>query len=320
MLERTDMPSIERAIIREMALTGENVERRQRFVGLTPEDLSRIASIKSFVLQRLEQLADGFFSYLGELEEGRRLFSHRDLFERIRTLKMEHLAAMVSGDYGQRYVEERVKLGVLYNKADLDVRVFMGGFNHLLKSMGDVIMASSHAPAEAFAAYMSLQKVAFFDLAIIVDVIVSERERVIRRQQDAIRELSTPVLQIRERMLLLPIIGVIDSYRAQLITESLLRSIRANRARVVVVDVTGVASIDSRVANHLMQTVAAARLMGATAIVTGLSPEVAQSLVALGIDLASFNTLGDLQGGVEEAERLLGYHVVEGRADNAALD
>src|SRR5207247_1261289 len=122
-------------------------------------------------------------------------------------------------------------------------------------------------------------------------------------------ELSTPVLQIRDRMLLLPIIGVIDTHRARLVTESLLHAIRANRARVVVMDVTGVATIDSKVANHLLQTVTAARLMGATVIVSGLSSEVAQSLVALGIELTKFNAVGDLQGGVEEAERLLGYRV-----------
>jgi rsbT co-antagonist protein RsbR len=117
------------------------------------------------------------------------------------------------------------------------------------------------------------------------------------------------VLQIRERLLLLPIIGVIDTHRARLVTESLLQSIRANRAKVVVMDVTGVATIDSKVANHLMQTVAAAKLMGAAVIVTGLSAEVAQSLVALGIDLTRLNTVGDLQGGMEEAERALGYRV-----------
>jgi rsbT co-antagonist protein RsbR len=77
-------------------------------------------------------------------------------------------------------------------------------------------------------------------------------------------------------------------------------------------DVTGVATIDSAVANHLLQTVGAARLMGASVIVTGVSPEVAQALVALGIDLAKLNTAGDLQGGIEQAEQLLGYRVVQG--------
>ena len=141
---------------------------------------------------------------------------------------------------------------------------------------------------------------------------VQERERIIRQQQEAIRELSTPVLQVRERLLILPIIGVIDSQRARQVTEQLLRGIRANRAKVVVIDITGVPTIDSTVANHLVQTVEASRLMGASVIITGLSSEIAQTLVTIGVDLSKMNAVGDLQGGIEEAERLLGYEVTKG--------
>src|SRR3989442_13772138 len=148
-------------------------------------------------------------------------------------------------------------------------------------------------------------------IAITVAVgFVQERERIIREQQEAIRELSTTVLPVRERLLILPIIGVIDPQRARQLTEQLLRGIRTNRAKVVVLDITGVPYIDSPVANHLVQTVEAARLLGATVIVTGLSPEIAQTLVNIGVDLGKMNTVGDLQGGIEEAERLLGYKVV----------
>ena len=139
---------------------------------------------------------------------------------------------------------------------------------------------------------------------------VQERERIIREQQEAIRELSTPVLPVRERLLILPIIGVIDPQRARQLTEQLLHGIRRNRAKVVVIDITGVPTIDSKVANHLVLTVEAARLLGATVIVTGLSPEIAQTLVNIGVDLSKMNTVGDLQGGIEGAERLLGYEVV----------
>ena len=106
---------------------------------------------------------------------------------------------------------------------------------------------------------------------------VDERERVIRQQQDALRRLSTPVLPVRERLLILPIIGVLDSERARQLTEQLLSGIRTHRAKVIVIDITG------------------------------LSPKIAQTLVTLGLDLSKIHTMGDLQGGLEEAERLLGY-------------
>jgi rsbT co-antagonist protein RsbR len=139
---------------------------------------------------------------------------------------------------------------------------------------------------------------------------VDERERVIRQQQDAIRELSTPVLQVRERLLILPIIGVLDTERARQLTEQLLMGIRTHRAKVVVIDTTGVPDVDVSVANHLVQTVDASRLMGASVIITGLSSKIAQTLVTIGVDLSKMHTIGDLQGGIEEAERLLGFRVI----------
>ena len=304
-----------KALMREMGLDEANIERRKKIVGFEASDLPRIAAIRDLVTQHTDDYVTTFFNHLSGLDDARSLIASRAIAERARQLKKEHLVAMVQGEYGMKYVEQRIELGTLYAKAGLDARVFLGAFHQLLKHIGSAVMKQlDRKPVDGFESFMSLKKIAFFDIGLIVDILVFERERTIRQQQESIRELSTPVLQIRERLLLLPIIGVIDTQRARLITESLLRSIRANRAKVVVMDITGVATIDSKVSNHLLQTVTAARLMGAHVIVTGLSAEVAQSLVALGIELSKLNTVGDLQGGLEDAERILGYRVLTAEA------
>ena len=309
------------ALMHQMGLNSATIERRKQIVGLMPADVERISTIREVMLRQLDDYVAAFFDHLASLDEARTLLENRALAERARHLKREHLLGLVSGDYGSQYVEQRLELGLLYATAGLETRVFLGAFLNLLKHIGTQVMRHADRPAmEAFDAFASLKKVAFFDLGLIVDVLVFERERVIRQQQEAIRELSTPVLQLRERLLLLPIIGVIDTYRARLITESLLESIRKNRARMVVMDITGVATIDSRVANHILQTVTAARLMGAKVIVTGISAPVAQSLVSLGIELGKLDTVGDLQGGIEQAERNLGYRVVPGESIEAHID
>jgi rsbT co-antagonist protein RsbR len=147
-------------------------------------------------------------------------------------------------------------------------------------------------------------------LIIVALAFSAERERVISQQQAAIEDLSTPVLRLRDRLLLLPLIGLIDSDRARQVTDGLLKAIRDFRAQVVVMDITGVAAVDSKVANHLIQTVDAARLLGATVVVTGVSPDIAQTIVTVGVDLSQVRTVGDLQGGIDLADRLLGYRVV----------
>ncbi|HZN53648.1 MAG TPA: MASE1 domain-containing protein [Methylomirabilota bacterium] len=137
---------------------------------------------------------------------------------------------------------------------------------------------------------------------------VTERRRTdetIRRHREAIRELSTPVLRIRDRLLILPVIGEIDGPRAQHLTAELLRSIRTNRAKVVVIDMTGVAAMSPQVAQQIFRTIEACRLLGASIIMTGLSHGIADVLVSFGIDLGRVTSLGDLQSGMEEAERLL---------------
>ncbi|MBI4319723.1 MAG: PAS domain S-box protein [Chloroflexi bacterium] len=146
-----------------------------------------------------------------------------------------------------------------------------------------------------------------------IDRDISERKRI----EEAIRELSTPVLSIRPDVLILPIVGLVDSARALQLTEQLLGKIRDARAKVAVLDITGVPLVDSRVASHLIQTVEAARLMGCTVIITGIAPPIARSLVAIGVDLSRVTTKADLQSGIEEAERMLGYQVIR-RDERAA--
>ena len=296
---------VTRANPKEMTVDDNEIERRKRFVDFRPEDLKRVQAIREIIVSHADELTRNFFDFLSSFPEAKGVLS-LSILEEAKRLKKEHLVAMGAGEHGQHYVGQRSKLGRLYSKAGLDTKVFLGAFHFLMREMVErIIDEFKGQPKEAFLCYVSIEKIAFFDLGLIVDVIVFDREQIIRQQQEAIKELSTPVLQLRDRLLILPVVGMIDTHRAKLLTEHLLQAIRSKRAKVVVIDITGVAAVDSKVANHLVQTVAACRLMGAQVIVTGLSAEVAQTLVVLGVDLIKINTVGDLQGGIEEAERIL---------------
>lgn len=126
----------------------------------------------------------------------------------------------------------------------------------------------------------------------------------VAEQSEAILELSTPVIELREQVLLMPLIGVIDTRRAQLLMENLLDAIVNHQARVAIIDVTGVPTVDTSVAQNLISAVAAASMLGAKVLLTGISPDTAQTLVKLGIDLARLNSSGSLKAGVAMAFRL----------------
>ena len=208
-------------------------------------------------------------------------------------------------DSAEAYAKKMAERGVLRGMTSEQI---LGGMLTLRDVYGRSLFVKYRQDmAQLTAALDMYEPVANNILAIVAMAFIRERENVVRQQQEAIRELSTPVLQVREGLLILPIIGLIDSLRAKQLTEQLLNAIRANRAKAVVVDITGVPAVDSKVANHLLQTVDAARLMGARVIVTGLSADVAQALVYVGVDLTRLKTVGDLQGGIEEADAFLGY-------------
>jgi anti-anti-sigma regulatory factor len=135
------------------------------------------------------------------------------------------------------------------------------------------------------------------------------QQDIIEAQQRAIAELSTPVIPIMDRIIVMPLIGSIDSMRARDITRSLLAGISQHRAKVVILDVTGVSLMDTGIVNHLNKTIQAARLKGAYTIVTGISDAVAEAIVDLGIDWGNITTLSDLQTGLIVALDMLGIQL-----------
>ena len=145
---------------------------------------------------------------------------------------------------------------------------------------------------------------------ITSDAFLATREQLIIRQQQEMMELSTPVVKLWEGILALPIIGTLDSARTQVIMENLLGAIVQTNSRVAIIDITGVPTVDTLVAQHLLKTVTAARLMGAECIISGVRPQIAQTIVHLGIDLGQIITKAKLSDAFALALQKSGRSVV----------
>jgi rsbT co-antagonist protein RsbR len=137
------------------------------------------------------------------------------------------------------------------------------------------------------------------------------REEIILRQTDEITEISTPVIQVWDGILVLPIIGTLDSSRTQVVMENLLQQIVDTGSTIAILDISGVPAVDSLVAQHLIKTVSATRLMGAECIISGIRPEIAQTVVHLGIDLSSIVTKASLASALKFAFSMLRMNVIK---------
>lgn len=149
---------------------------------------------------------------------------------------------------------------------------------------------------------------------------VKGREEIIRRQQQELLEISTPVVRLWSGILALPLIGTLDSARTQVVMQNLLEAIVSHGAAIAIIDITGVPTVDTLVAQHLLKTVAAARLMGADCIISGIRPQIAQTIIHLGVDLADVTTKATLADAFQIALRKLGNGAAAARRGQPAKD
>lgn len=173
-------------------------------------------------------------------------------------------------------------------------------FNRLRKEIG---ADAQQLGDEIWSVTKLIDKLALFT----VETFQKNREEIIRRQQQEMLELSTPVIRLWDGILAIPLIGTLDSARTQLIMESLLQTIVDTNSKIAILDITGVPTVDTQTAQHLIKTVAAARLMGAECIISGIRPQIAQTIVHLGIEITDVQTKSSMADAVQLALSRVGW-------------
>jgi rsbT co-antagonist protein RsbR len=173
-------------------------------------------------------------------------------------------------------------------------------------------------PVRLYEVSMQLSKLIDAFSTITFETFIKGREEVILRQTDEIAEISTPVIRVWDGILALPIIGTLDSARTQVVMENLLQQIVDTGSSIAILDISGVPAVDSLVAQHLIKTVSATRLMGAECIISGIRPEIAQTVVHLGIDLSKIITKASLASALRSAFTMLQLQVIKVQKDKAS--
>jgi rsbT co-antagonist protein RsbR len=291
---------------------------RMRFLEFGDDDIALLTAINDLARRYADSVIEDFYHHLLGFDDTAAFFDDPQTLTRVKSQQKEYFLRLTQGNYDAAYAVNRTRIGAVHERIGLPVKSYLGMYNFYLRAVATRLAgAYPKDPQRVLATFLSLMKLTFLDIGLAIDTYIYSRERTIVRQQTALQELPTPVLPLREGLLIVPVIGMIDARRARRLTEQLLGAIRGERARVVVIDITGVQAVDSQVANHLVQTIEAARLMGAQVILAGISPDIAQTMVRLGIDIARVVTVGDLQSAIEFADGILSHKVTRNGGERA---
>lgn len=294
-----------------LKLDDAEIQSRRAFFKLSDEDLARLASLRPFAEKVTDEIVEDFYSLLLGHPETRRMFADEATVRRVKRSQREYFLGLFSGRCDASYVEDRLRVGAVHERVGLAPKWYLGAYRQYLSLILDRLYAEFTDSTTVRDAYGSITRIVFFDVALAIDTYIAANLDAIGRHQAAIRELSTPVIRVYDRILLLPLVGAIDSHRAQQVMESVLLNVVESQAKCIIIDIAGVPVVDTRVADHLVKTTAAVRLLGAQTILTGITAQVARTMIQLGVDVSSMHTVNRLSDGIELALRLLGKVIAD---------
>jgi rsbT co-antagonist protein RsbR len=283
---------------------------RRAFFEITDDDLSRLAGLRGFAEKHSGDIVEGLYQLLLGHPESRSFFPDEATVTRVKRLQRQYFLGLFTGKLDLAYVEDRLRVGTAHERIGLSPKWYIGAYGRYLRLLFDRLIGDL-PPKEAYDAFRSVNKIVAFDTALAIDTYIAANLDTVARHQAAIRELSTPVIRVHERVLMLPLVGTVDSHRAEQIMEMLLTRVVEEQARAVIIDIAGVAVVDTKVADHLLKTTEAVRLLGAQTILTGISAQVARTIVQLGVDISMMHTRTRLAEGIELALDIIGRKVVK---------
>jgi len=293
-----------------LKLDEEECRRRLDFFEITEEDARRLVSLRSFAEQWTQEITEGLYQLIMRHPDSRIFFPDDATLARVKRMQNAYFLKLFSGSYGMDYVRDRLLVGAAHERIGMPPKLYLGAYRRYLALIHEKLRDHFKSDkAESVKALASIRKLIFFDMAIAIDTYIAAYLETMTRHQAAIRELSTPVIKVYDRVLLLPIVGTVDTQRAHQIMETVLVQVVDQQARVMILDIAGVPVVDTKVADHILQTTAAVQLLGAQTILTGISASVARTVVQLGVEIKRVHTRSKLSEGIELALSIVGKKI-----------
>lgn len=282
-----------------------DIESLQELFNISETDLEHIRTYGKIVLPKMDQWNTEFYDWLKTQPEFDLFFTSDQILQRVQKMQHTYWQVFFEAQLNDRFLKNRYKVGVTHAHLGLPLGIYLAAANKsqdiFLETLYDDSLDSetySHC-CKAFA------KLLFLDIAVATETISKINHQIITDQTRVITEMSTPVSEIWDDTLLLPLVGVIDSQRSHDLMNTMLQRISETQAKIFILDIGGVTVVDTAVANHLIKMVKASLLMGCKCLISGLSPAIAQTIVELGIDTQGLTTTATLKDALRISFKLL---------------
>ena len=298
-----------RRYMKVLKLDEAEVASRRAFFELTDEDLSRLAALRPFAEKVIDAIVEDFYKLLLGHRETKKFFFDEATVRRVKKTQRDYFLGLFNGKCDLAYVEDRLRVGTAHQRIGLSTKWYLGAYRKYMQLICDHLFEELRDQDKVRDAFASIQKLVYFDVVLATDTYLAANIDAIERHQAAIRELSTPVIRVHDRILLLPLVGSIDSHRPNQVMDNVLLKVSEAQAKCIIIDIAGVPVVDTKVADNLVKTTAAVRLLGAETILTGITAQVARTIIQLGVDISAMHTLSRLAEGIELALSLVGKSI-----------
>lgn len=283
------------------------IERIKAKFNITPSDLELVRQAGGLIKNHLPQFIDHWYEWLREREEFNIFFgSSQSTLKRAQDLQLSAWETFFEAHIDEQYIEDRRHVGAVHARIDLPNEIYFAGMSVARDLLVNALRLCEPRPQRLDEMIDAVSKQIFLDTYLAIEEISRIQKQRLAESSKALMEMSTPVTPIWEGILLLPLLGIIDSMRTQDIMNKTLAKIAETNAKVFVLDISGVAALDTSVANQLIKITKATRLMGCDAIISGISPAIARTVVELGISVGEVKTTATLRDAFQIALKAIG--------------
>lgn len=281
----------------------------QELYKISELDLNRIRSLGQFMLPQMEQMLHTWYEWLMTQVEYEQFFSDSKVLHHAQKMQHVYWEQFIEAKLDYGYVESRRKIGETHARIGLSMTMFFAGMSIFHDLFAKIMENRDLSFTEQVGTIDAVSKLLHLDTGIVCEVYTIMSNETITAQSKSLMEMSTPVTQIWDSILLLPVVGIVDSKRAQDIMNAVLSAIKETQSRIFILDISGVAIVDTAVANHFIKITKATRLMGCESTISGISPAIAQTMIELGIDVGTIKTTANMMDALNDSFRRLNLRI-----------